>query len=112
MEQSPPATSCAGSSHAVSVGVATATHVFALSARSRFSTNRRPPRSAPHQGTPLGANHRLNLLGGAALQGRNGPVEGRAAHRRRLALLAILAVARGRAVGRERIVGLLWPEQT
>lgn len=53
----------------------------------------------------------LNLLGGAAFQGRNGPVAGRAAHRRRVALLAILSVARGRTVGRERIVGLLWPEQ-
>ncbi|HEX2092442.1 MAG TPA: BTAD domain-containing putative transcriptional regulator [Longimicrobiaceae bacterium] len=52
----------------------------------------------------------LNLLGGAVLEGRNGPVVGRAAHKRRLALLAILAVARGRPVGRERIIGLLWPE--
>ncbi len=52
----------------------------------------------------------LNLLGGAVLEGRNGPVTGRAAHKRRLALLAILAVARGRSVGRERIIGLLWPE--
>ncbi|HLM69698.1 MAG TPA: hypothetical protein VK358_19300, partial [Longimicrobium sp.] len=54
----------------------------------------------------------LNLLGGAAFHGHDGPVEGRAAHRRRVALLAILAVARGRTVGRERIVGLMWPEQT
>jgi len=54
----------------------------------------------------------LNLLGGAAFHGLNGPVSGRAAHRRRVALLAILAVARGRTVGRERIVGLLWPDQT
>ncbi|MET0396677.1 MAG: BTAD domain-containing putative transcriptional regulator, partial [Longimicrobiaceae bacterium] len=52
----------------------------------------------------------LNLLGGAVLQGRNGPVVGRAAHKRRLALLAILAAARERPVGRERIIGLLWPE--
>ncbi|MBV9772738.1 MAG: hypothetical protein JO040_02235 [Gemmatimonadetes bacterium] len=52
----------------------------------------------------------LNLLGGAVLEGRNGPVVGRAAHKRRLALLAILAAARGRSVGRERIIGLLWPE--
>ncbi|HET7233720.1 MAG TPA: BTAD domain-containing putative transcriptional regulator, partial [Longimicrobium sp.] len=52
----------------------------------------------------------LNLLGGAGFHGRNGAVSGRAAHRRRVALLAILAVARGRTVGRERIIGLLWPE--
>ncbi|HST58950.1 MAG TPA: BTAD domain-containing putative transcriptional regulator, partial [Longimicrobium sp.] len=36
---------------------------------------------------------------------------GRAAHTRRLALLAILAVARGRGVARERLIGLLWPDQ-
>ncbi|HVG44868.1 MAG TPA: BTAD domain-containing putative transcriptional regulator, partial [Longimicrobium sp.] len=54
----------------------------------------------------------LNLLGGAAFQGRNGPVTGKAAHTRRIALLAILAAARGRTVGRERIIGLLWPEKT
>jgi DNA-binding SARP family transcriptional activator len=52
----------------------------------------------------------LNLLGGAALEGRGGPVTGRAAHRRRLALLAVLAAARGRMVARERILGLLWAE--
>ena len=38
------------------------------------------------------------------------PVSGRAAHRRRVALLAVLTAARGRPVGRERIIGLLWPE--
>ncbi|HLM68367.1 MAG TPA: BTAD domain-containing putative transcriptional regulator, partial [Longimicrobium sp.] len=53
----------------------------------------------------------LNLLGGATLEGADGPVAGRAAHKRRLALLAILAVARGRPVARERIIGLLWPDQ-
>jgi DNA-binding SARP family transcriptional activator/TolB-like protein len=37
-------------------------------------------------------------------------VRGRPAHRRRIALLAILAAARGRAVGREKVLGLLWPE--
>jgi DNA-binding SARP family transcriptional activator/TolB-like protein/tetratricopeptide (TPR) repeat protein len=52
----------------------------------------------------------LNLLGGAAVHGRDGPVTGKAAHKRRVALLAILAAARGRAVGRERLIGLLWPE--
>lgn len=52
----------------------------------------------------------LNLLGGAALTGVNGPVDGKAAHKRRIALLAILAVARGRTVGRERLIGLLWAD--
>jgi class 3 adenylate cyclase/DNA-binding SARP family transcriptional activator/TolB-like protein/tetratricopeptide (TPR) repeat protein len=52
----------------------------------------------------------LQLLGGAVLQGEAGPVTGRAAHKRRLALMALLAAARGRPVPRERILGLLWPE--
>ena len=45
------------------------------------------------------------------LEGPSGPVAGRAAHKRRVALLAILALARGRPVGRERLIGLLWPDQ-
>ena len=52
----------------------------------------------------------LKVLGGAVLLGRGGvPVKGRAVHRRRLALLSLLAVAR-RPVGRERLIGYLWPE--
>ncbi|HEX6036629.1 BTAD domain-containing putative transcriptional regulator [Longimicrobium sp.] len=39
-------------------------------------------------------------------------MRGRAAHKRRMALLAVLAVARGRPVARERLIGLLWPELT
>ncbi|HEX8320462.1 BTAD domain-containing putative transcriptional regulator [Longimicrobium sp.] len=35
---------------------------------------------------------------------------GRAAHKRRLALLAVLAAARGRMVARERLIALLWPD--
>lgn len=52
----------------------------------------------------------LRLLGDPSLVGPDGPVAGRAAYRRRIALLAVLAAARGRAVGRERLVGLLWAE--
>ena len=52
----------------------------------------------------------LTLLGDPALSGPGGPITGRAAYRRRLALLAVLAVARGRPVGRERLLALLWPE--
>jgi DNA-binding SARP family transcriptional activator/TolB-like protein len=52
----------------------------------------------------------LRLLGDPVLLGPGGPVTGRASYRRRLALLSILAVARGRPVGRERIIGLLWAE--
>jgi DNA-binding SARP family transcriptional activator/TolB-like protein len=54
----------------------------------------------------------IHVLGDPVLQGPHGPLAGRAAHKRRLAVLAILAVARGRPVGRERLLGLLWPEQT
>jgi len=53
---------------------------------------------------------RLDLLGDPLFSGPGGPVQGSAAHKRRVALLAVLAVARGRPVGRERLLGLLWPE--
>jgi DNA-binding SARP family transcriptional activator/tetratricopeptide (TPR) repeat protein len=52
----------------------------------------------------------LKLLGGAALERDGRPVTGRAAHKRRIAVLALLAAARGRALGREKLVGHLWPE--
>jgi DNA-binding SARP family transcriptional activator len=52
----------------------------------------------------------LKLLGGAVLEGDAGPLTGRVAQRRRIALLAYLAVARGRPVSRERLLALLWPE--
>jgi len=55
---------------------------------------------------------RLTLLGDPAFSGPDGPVQGRAGHKRRVALLAVLAVARERPVGRERLIGLLWPEFT
>ena len=52
----------------------------------------------------------LRVLGGALLEGPNGPVRGRPAHRRRIALLALLASSRGRPIAREKVIGLLWPE--
>ncbi|HEX6369167.1 MAG TPA: BTAD domain-containing putative transcriptional regulator [Longimicrobium sp.] len=52
----------------------------------------------------------LKVLGDPVLTGPGGPVTGRAAYKRRIALLSILAVARGRPVGRERVIALLWPE--
>ena len=52
----------------------------------------------------------LRLFGGLDLAGPQGPVSGRAAQRRRLALLAVLAVARGRPVTRDKLVALLWPD--
>lgn len=53
---------------------------------------------------------KLKLFGGAVLEAPDGPVRGRATHRRRLAVLALLATARTGRIGRERVVALLWPE--
>ncbi|MEW5931935.1 MAG: BTAD domain-containing putative transcriptional regulator, partial [Gemmatimonadota bacterium] len=44
------------------------------------------------------------------MEGPAGPLAGRAAHRRRLALLALLASSRTGSLTREKIVGYLWPE--
>jgi TolB-like protein/DNA-binding SARP family transcriptional activator/tetratricopeptide (TPR) repeat protein len=52
----------------------------------------------------------LRVLGGAALELAGAPVTGRAAQRRRLALLALLAAAPARTWGRDRLISLLWPE--
>jgi DNA-binding SARP family transcriptional activator/tRNA A-37 threonylcarbamoyl transferase component Bud32 len=54
----------------------------------------------------------LKLLGGARVECDGRPIGGRAAHRRRLALLAILASAGGRFLGRERVLALLWPDSS
>jgi TolB-like protein/DNA-binding SARP family transcriptional activator/Flp pilus assembly protein TadD len=53
---------------------------------------------------------RVNLFGAASIEVDGVPVTGRAAQGRRLALLAVLACARGRTLGRDKILGLLWPE--
>ncbi|MBR9990491.1 MAG: hypothetical protein KFH98_12090, partial [Gemmatimonadetes bacterium] len=52
---------------------------------------------------------RLLLLGGAALEGERGPIGGRSAQRRRVALLSVLALAR-RGVSRDKLIGYLWEE--
>jgi adenylate cyclase len=52
----------------------------------------------------------IRLLGGASVSRSGTLVSGRATYGFRLALLAILAAARGRPVTRDRIVALLWPE--
>ena len=52
----------------------------------------------------------LKLLGGASVSDDAGPLTGPVAQRHRLALLALLAMARGEAVPRERLAALLWPE--
>lgn len=52
----------------------------------------------------------LKLLGGALIEGPQGPLGGRVSQRRRLALLSMLALGRGRPVTRDKLLGLFWPE--
>lgn len=54
---------------------------------------------------------RLRLLGAPLILTSDGrPITGRAAQRHRLALLALLTLGPGQALGRERLLGYLWPE--
>jgi serine/threonine-protein kinase len=53
---------------------------------------------------------KLKLFGTPSIEAAAGPVTGRAAQGRRLALLALLASARGRAVSRDKVIALMWPE--
>ena len=64
--------------------------------------------SSNRESTPL---FYLRLLGGLALEENGEAVTGRAAQKRRLALLALLAAARGAPLTRDRITGLLWPDK-
>lgn len=52
----------------------------------------------------------LRLLGTVSIEGPDGVVTGRAARRHALALLVLLAVSRSRRVGRDKLIGYLWPE--
>ena len=53
----------------------------------------------------------LRLLGGARIQKEGDVVSGRAAQKHRVAILALLAAAPGRALPRERIIDLVWPHK-
>lgn len=53
----------------------------------------------------------LNVLGGASLEGPDGPLTGRATQRHRLALLTLLA-ASPRGLTRDKLIGYLWPERS
>jgi TolB-like protein/DNA-binding SARP family transcriptional activator/Tfp pilus assembly protein PilF len=53
----------------------------------------------------------LKLFGGASIQTPSGPLTGRATQRRRIALLAMLAVARARGLSRDKLIAYLWPDQ-
>jgi DNA-binding SARP family transcriptional activator/tRNA A-37 threonylcarbamoyl transferase component Bud32 len=55
---------------------------------------------------------RLFTFGGLRLETRGIPASGAPAQRRRLALLALLAVRGTRGMSREKAFGFLWPEQT
>jgi DNA-binding SARP family transcriptional activator len=52
----------------------------------------------------------LGTLGGVALFREGKPLGGRSSQRRRLALLAMLAVARDRGISRDKAISYLWPE--
>ena len=52
---------------------------------------------------------RLITFGGLSIASEGGTLTGRAVQRRRLALLALLAVARHRGVSRDKLIALLWP---
>jgi DNA-binding SARP family transcriptional activator/TolB-like protein/Tfp pilus assembly protein PilF len=60
-----------------------------------------------------GVNHLLylRLLGGLSLEEDSVILSGRAAQKRRLALLALLAAAPLRAVSRDKLLGFLWPDK-
>jgi TolB-like protein/DNA-binding SARP family transcriptional activator/Tfp pilus assembly protein PilF len=53
----------------------------------------------------------LRTFGGLSLESDDAPLPAGATQRRRLALLAILAGARGRGVSRDRLIALLWPDK-
>src|SRR5262252_5388976 len=54
---------------------------------------------------------RLTLLGPVSLTSASGAPNRRAVQQRRVALLAVLATASGESVGRDRLLGLLWPDR-
>jgi adenylate cyclase len=54
---------------------------------------------------------RLILFGGLRLEAEEGPLTGRAAQKRRLALLALLAVPPGHLLSRDKLIGYLWPDR-
>jgi DNA-binding SARP family transcriptional activator/Tfp pilus assembly protein PilF len=53
----------------------------------------------------------LRLLGGVDLEGPSGPVTGPAVQRRRLAVLAMLAMSGENGCSRDKLVGHVWPER-
>lgn len=60
--------------------------------------------------SPGGILFRLKLFGSACIIGPGGPVTGRSVQRRRIGLLALLALAGERGLTRARLIGYLWPD--
>lgn len=54
--------------------------------------------------------YNLKLLGPPVLTGPTGPVSGRVAQERKLALVAVLALTEGRTLTRDSLAALFWPE--
>lgn len=52
----------------------------------------------------------LKLLGGASLEGPDGPLTGKVSQRRPLAALALLAMHRRQGLARDKLAAMLWPE--
>ena len=52
----------------------------------------------------------LKLLGAPSIDAAGEPITGRAAQGHRLALLALLALGRGRSITRDKLIAMLWPE--
>lgn len=53
---------------------------------------------------------RIRFLGGVSIERSGGSLAGPAAQRRRLGVLALLAVAREGGLSRDKLLGFLWPE--
>jgi len=60
--------------------------------------------------TQPAAAHRLRTFGGLAVEGPDGPLAGRIAHRHPLALLALLAARCDGRCTRDKVIGYLWGE--
>jgi DNA-binding SARP family transcriptional activator len=56
-------------------------------------------------------SYQLDLFGGIALQGPDGPLTGRVMQRHPLALLSVLATSKSCMCSRDRVIGLLWSAQ-
>ena len=53
----------------------------------------------------------LQLFGGCTLASNGEAITGPAVQRRRLALLALLAVSPGQSLSRDKLVAYFWPEE-